>query len=386
MRASVKEMVESLSADPWRQEVGFGEDIEDAHQTLFDVAAPESSKIEKLSAWIEKNQPCLFGRIAAKRGLLKFCIVDESLLTDSDSAIGDKIQADRTEWNRESFLGRKSGFVLAVLSRRIANALPDSDLMELARRLCALYLLEDIENDRVHTDEAFFEKPGPGRFTWKWPAGVNFFSSQGDKRWWQDHKIPGGLAFSVNSVGHMVKASMLAIAMEEVDRLMGGPEEGWVNSPVDSLEKALSLAMRTIGMAAETASGKATELLRLGTEVLPLACPIELPPMLRDKNYCTYAGYYDTDATLPSIYFRPDVLRPTDAPKLMLDFTYLFHRDVDNPHFTTMGKGRRIRADNDVFKTPSLEETTRIKARMGEPELVEIRTCERLVKAIGYRD
>jgi len=45
----------------------------------------------------------------------------------------------------------------------------------------------------------------------------------------------------------------------------------------------------------------------------------------------------------PSEYFRPDVERPANLGPHLLDFTYLFQDGVENPAFTTMGEGRRIR-------------------------------------------
>jgi hypothetical protein len=77
---------------------------------------------------------------------------------------------------------------------------------ELALRLCSLYLLEEVAPDRIFLDEIWLEKPGRDATTWRWHAGVNSFRAQGDGRWWQDHLMPGGIAFSVNSVGHMVKS------------------------------------------------------------------------------------------------------------------------------------------------------------------------------------
>jgi len=69
------------------------------------------------------------------------------------------------------------------------------------------------------------------------------------------------MAFSVNSVGHMVKSGRLREHMEKLNSDLGVSDEDWIASRVDSLPKALILAMKTVANAAETASGKATELL-----------------------------------------------------------------------------------------------------------------------------
>ena len=79
--------------------------------------------------------------------------------------------------------------------------------------------------------------------------------------------------------------------------------------------------MMTIDRAAETSSGRATWLLpHPGSDSVP-RCPIKLPSSLADKNHCEYAGYYHTDVTLPSAYFRPDVDRPADQCTQQLDLS-----------------------------------------------------------------
>src|SRR6266498_3609476 len=96
-----------------------------------------------------------------------------------------------------------------------------------ALRLCSLYLLQDIVPDQIFHDELWLEKPGRDGTTWQWLAGVNYFCAQGDKRWWEDHRIPGGMAFSVNSVGHMVKSGILAKGMLALEAALAAPPEGW---------------------------------------------------------------------------------------------------------------------------------------------------------------
>jgi hypothetical protein len=143
--------------------------------------------------------------------------------------------------------------------------------------------------------------------------------------------------------------------------------------------------MRTIGRASETTSGKATELLPLEGKSLPIECPIKLPDMLSGKNYCSYDAYYDTDVTVPSIYFRPDIDRPADATRQSMDFTYLFHNSIDNPHFITMGTGQRIRSDVDPTGTSSAQKKINRKVKRAEPEVIEIASCERLARALSSR-
>jgi hypothetical protein len=294
----------------------------------------------------------------------------------------DRVFLPGAEYQRDSFEGRKNGFIIVAVSERIAAATPDDSVKELALRLASLYLLQTVVPDQVFHDEIWLEKPGRDRTTWKWLAGVNYFSTQGDKRWWHDHRIPGGLAFSVNSVGHMVKSGILARAMDALEQELDAPAEGWTLSKVDSLGKALVLAMQTINSASDTASGKATELLPIPTDDSghPVAqCPIPLPRPLADKNFSEYLGRYHTDFTAPSEYFRPDVIRPDGIGDHILDFTYLFRDDVDNPDFTTMGGGRPIREGEGEEQSRG----TAAKTRKMDAEVIPLDTSERLVRALG---
>jgi hypothetical protein len=386
---SVADYFSLLEPDEWRERVSFSQEIEGANQELFRPDLTEADAEQILGKWLEKHQPCLFGRIAAKSGALSYCFLTEDDLRQNDEFIKDKIQSKRLEWTREGFEGRKSGFVILVISPTLASARPGPEVLELARRLCYLYLETDIETDKIHLDQLYLQKPGSSLTTWKWFTGVNYFSAQGDGRWWHDHRIPGGMGFSVNSVGHLVKSGIVAKAMRGLDEEFGKPFENYPEPKVDSLGKALELAMRTIDMAADAVSGRATELLPLPTDrsSLPVSeCPVKLSAKVSDKNFCEYRGYYHTDYTLPSEYFRPDVERPTDVHPHTLDFTYLYHRDVDNPDFRLLGEGHQIRpiSPEDGGKQ-SLDdyESPRLKRLRGEPEEVLVDENQRLVNALS---
>lgn len=385
MSKSISQMLNELSSDSWRKATGFSPDVADTNKRLFDEKASITTRMEALSTWLQKYQPCLFGRIGAKAGFLSYCILTEADLQGPDELIKEKIQTARSDWTAEGFQGKKSGFVILAISERLACALPDEKVQQFASRLCSLYLLADIQPGKVYHDEIWLEQPGSRQTTWTWNAGVNYFSAQGDKRWWQDHRIPGGLGFSVNSVGHMVKSGILAKAMLQLEAALGGPPEGWKESKVDTLGKALELAMRTISMASDGPSGKATELLTLPKNLVGSTAsipPVPLPPFLADKNSREYLGHYHTDVTIPAEYFRPDVERPADLPDHVLDFSYLFDRGVDNPDFTTMGEGRRIREDESSVIAPSTPGLADGRSRKMIAREMRIDASERLQKAL----
>jgi hypothetical protein len=377
MAETIASLYEQLQADPWR--TSFSPEVEDAHRALF--RSPEDAvRAGIINDWLaSKNQPCLFARTAAKRGLLSFCVLTEQDLSGPDVELRQKLQSKRLAWLRRGFQGHSSGFVIVAITERLAYAAPSQTILQLAQRLCSLYLMRSIAPDTIYHDEIFLEKPGPGRRTWRWLVGANFFGAQGDGRWWRDHRIPGGIALSMNSVGHMVKADMISRAMMELDRKVGAVGEEWDVSQVDSLDKALTLAMRTIKQAADTPSGPATSLIT-DDGSCEIACPFPLPPDLAGRSYCEYRGQYHTDVTLPSEYFDPAVNRPASVPSHVLDFTYLFDRRTENQDFVLMGEGVPIR---DAERPEAVRQLRRF--RSVEQEL-DVDEAPLLRQALAFRE
>ena len=347
---SIRELYGALEDDPRRAELDFSEDLLQAQAQIL-AAGSDEERASHLAAWLASHQPCKFGSIAARFDLIEFCFLTEADLLESDEHVHQKIHEAHEQWWDAALLGQKSGFVMLALSDKLSRARPDSKLLMFAQRLGQLYLnKEEVETDRIHLDQVFLEIPDrPRSHLYRWDAGVNIFAAAADKRWWQDHRIPAGVAYSVNSVGHMVRSAMLTRGLEKLHDTLklsldnGGPTK------VDSLGTALNLAMSTIADASETVSGRATWLVP-ASEVGPEecgTCPVKLVPKIEDGSHCYYRGTYHTDHTLPTVYFRDDVERPRDATAMQLDFTYLFRNTVDNPAYRTMGEGQRIRGDAD---------------------------------------
>ena len=346
MGSTLMQLISCLESDPWRSRVGFSSDMEAALRTMSGVSS-DADRSAALSDWLQHYQPCLFGRIAAQRGLISYCILTTADIEKGDDFVRDKIQASRTEWSAAAFDGARSGFLIAVVSPELADAKPNETVAAFARTLVGLYLQidqEHVELDKIYLDDVRLEAPLPGRPTWQWDVGVNYFSAQADRRWWNDHRIPAGLALSMNSVGHMVKSTIQSQAVSDLERRLNTEYGERADSKLDSLDKALRMAMMTIDRAAETSSGRATWLLpHPGSDSVP-RCPIKLPLSLADKNHCEYAGYYHTDVTLPSAYFKPDVDRPKDQSVERLDLTYLNEAAADPIDRSRTAAGRRIRA------------------------------------------
>lgn len=386
---SISTLLERLIDDPWRKEAQFSPELAEVHSTIFSHHCTKEEMLPLLEAWLTQYQPCLFGRHAAKIGLITYCLLTEADLLLSDGEIAAKIQEARLDWTSAAFEGEKSGFVIWVVSPKIAYALPDENMLALAQRLASLYLQDEIEPDAIYTDEVFLEIRGRRTATWKWRVGVNYFCAQGDGRWWQDHRIPAGMAFSMNSVGHMVKATQYGNIAAAFEKDLGvKPEEADI-SKVDSLENALRWAMQTIALASESVSGKATRLLNTSDGVsgsLAPQCPIKLPSMLVGKDHCRYAGYYHTDVTLPTEYFSGVVERPEETSEHELDFTYLFDKRLDNSDYVTMGTGLQIRGGGPSPADVTLpDEVVALKRRTGEPEIVGIDESPLLVRALNRR-
>jgi hypothetical protein len=338
---NVSDLVAGLPADPWRKDNPFSADVAECHRILFDASRSRSDRIAALSTWLAQNQPCLFGRLEAKQNRLAFCMLTENDLERSDQEIRAKIQRERLDWKRSALAAESHGFLIAAVSERIAAARPGPELLELAKYLCNLYLGVD-EPDTIHLDDVILEIASREQIGWKrWKVGVNYFSSQGDGRWWRDHRIPGGIAFSMNSVGHMARS----LVEREVLKNPGLAARCGEVGREKLVYWALRFAMKTIGPPIE-GSDRATWLSPRGT------FPEDRePPCFDDRDRYfgdlasfsenRYKGLYHTDETIPSAYFdealwRREELRERDD----LYFTYLDR--LSDEDYQSMGVGEEF--------------------------------------------
>lgn len=385
-----KTIIRHLTPDKWRQDFGFSQDIINAHGLLFDQTADKESKIDCLNNWVQKFQPCLFGTMAAgPSNLISYCILDDADLDRTDEEIADIVQDSRNEWKLEAFDGFKSAFVILLLSKRIADASPNQRLLDLALHMCSIYLSEQkrVMADERRQDEMLLRLPATKKAQW-FAAGVDYFSVQGDRRWWHDHRFPGGMAFVINSPGHLALAelqrrnleqSATEVLEEEIKELVTSkniPKRGQrrevekqlkaalarlKKTKVESLPSILKYAMYTILNASDQnqpAEGptwsKATSLLRRDPELD--ACPykeIEEDGRLKDKDYRFYMGWYHTDHTIRSDFFSESQGRPEhlDIP-FALDLSYLM--DSASTDFQNIAKGVTVNLPQ--FKLPSIRQ------------------------------
>ncbi len=321
---SLRTLYEALRRDSWRKSHSFTNDIATVNTLLFDTYASNGQRVEQLSNWLQRHQPCLFGRIAAARGWLHFCVLTEhDFLAESDQGIAQRIRRDLLDWKRRSlqptndFSTPAFGFVLVAASPHLANATPDDHLQAFAHKLRELWGCHGTEepSGTMHWETLYLRHPEGQRYV-RFTFSVDFFAAQGDGRWWHDHRAPGGLLFTANSVGHMQSYREWYLKMPD--------QRDWV----------LQTAMLTIDGAAATPYGKATWLRRLrpdrGPVVENLACPFTRPDRLKeqlaDKDWTKYGGWLHTDHSIRPEFFRedPKPLAEITSREYLQDFTYLY--------------------------------------------------------------
>src|SRR5437879_4519010 len=112
MNRSIAKLLHQLIADPWRAKVGFSDEVDGANRELFKTSTSHDERIKVVNGWLQANQPCLFGVIAARLGLITYCFLSEQDLTESDQFISDKIQSARSLWTADGFEGAASAFII----------------------------------------------------------------------------------------------------------------------------------------------------------------------------------------------------------------------------------------------------------------------------------
>lgn len=81
MPKHVAEMILDLkfrgAPDRFRKQHPFSEDIESVHAVLFSSRYDKRRKRAVYRRWLEANQPCVFGRVAAKNRFVFVCLIEE---------------------------------------------------------------------------------------------------------------------------------------------------------------------------------------------------------------------------------------------------------------------------------------------------------------------
>jgi hypothetical protein len=320
------------------------------------LSAPFSypgDKAKAISLWLRPNQPCTFGSMAASKDRIHFCILSDEDLYSSDEEIRDKIQLERLMWKQGCVRNLKPahGFFLIVASEKVMLAAPDDNLLRLGERLRELWGCT-IEKDRHGNDIAwetlFLRNPATGEYV-KFTFSLDYFGAQGDKRWWHDHRLPGGIGFTANSVGHMARTR------EWYDNQ--GPQSEW----------ATRLAMLTVNASATTDWGKAMWLVDLadGKPQRGNSCPFQNPASLKEplanKDWSHYRGYLSTDHSLRLEIFRSKPELTREVAKIWLqDLSYIY--EPGEPDRIKFMRGEPV-SESEVFDQIGSPETWRTIAR-----------------------
>jgi len=321
MDDSLPELLNQLTEDKWRQDNDFSPEMTELHKLLFHPFATNADCELAIGRWLQKKQPCIFGRIAAGSDKVHCCIIRDGDLQKGDHHVASCIHEQLLAWKRRSLRPAPQiavpghGFLLVVCSPRVCLAEPNDALYRLAIRLLDLWECARTteKHGDVYWEHLYLAEPGSG-FR-KFSIMIDFFASQGDRRWWHDHRFPGGIAFTANSAGHMARCRQ------------------WYDGKERRLEWLTSTAMRTISLAANTPYGKATWLRDIPSDGRPfipnVPCPFSepdrIPRDLRGKDWTRYGGDFHTDQSVRREFFRPEADKPVPAgaSDWLLDFTYL---------------------------------------------------------------
>jgi hypothetical protein len=323
MPAHLAEMLLSLKLhgrpDPFRRKQPFSEDIEATNAILLSPRYHRRRKIAAYRKWLETNQPCVFGRIAAKNQNVFICLLEEDevlRMKRGDADLLDTIQDYRQAWKRYAFEGLSSSFLILIVSKNLVDKEPGRELKEICRRLLELYMeVDQIGDDTIfpQREYVFLRRPARngGAEILKFSTLPNIFCAQGDRRWWHDHRTPGGVMITSNALGHFLHSRGKGLALEEKDKL-------W----------ALEDAMRTINNAHRALKRTKASQLCPATRLVPIAqgeaSPVKETSEFRRFSPDHYEGYFHTDHLIPSVFFKD---MPTEDDVTLYDnltFRYIF--------------------------------------------------------------
>lgn len=308
-------LLERLDGDVWREQNPFSPEISTTSAVLLHPYARDDERRTAIKAWLVKHQPCVFGQAAAKADNLYIAVITEAVIAQGDDAVRERLALEKSTWKQWSLEAKgRHGFLVVFAISKLHYAAPNRALKDVSEYLRSLFLLEstkDPAGNDICCEWLYLKRPATSEFV-KFRVILDYFASAGDKRWWHDHRFPGGVAFTLNSLGHMVRT-------KEWYENLGNPTE-WAGR----------LAMLTISHAFDhPESGKATHLLDLSEDkpLKPHECPFanrdNLPEKLKGKDWTTYSGSHHTDHSVRAEFFDQHHVPDRDRGDYLLDFTYL---------------------------------------------------------------
>ena len=85
-------------ADRFRSQHPFSPDVEAVQAVLFNPKQSRQVKIAAYREWLERNQPCVFGKTAATNKNIYICLLEEHevlRMSRGDADVSDTIQDHR---------------------------------------------------------------------------------------------------------------------------------------------------------------------------------------------------------------------------------------------------------------------------------------------------
>jgi hypothetical protein len=279
---------------------------------------------------------------------MSFCFITSEDLLKGDEHVQRKIADNKRAWKYLALHGEpRHGFMIVCCERNVLYARPDDALKQFALHFQRLvgWPTRDGERGNDIVDEWLYLKhPTEDRIV-KFTFSVDFFAAAGDKRWWHDHRVPGGIAFTANSLGHMAR------------------HLEWYQGKDIRTEWALRTAMLTIDTAnREMPHTPATYLLDetdgrpRWPYTWPEGCPVVNSEKLRGKDRGSYAGHLHTDHAVRAEFFRDGEeplhkLNPYD-----MDFMYIFDPNSDDyPPFMVGHPATREEVEHDIGRPEEAE-------------------------------
>src|SRR5437763_5621258 len=119
--------------DKMRKSRRFSQDMQSSHGILLNSQNTKTQKINAYRQWLTKNQPCIFGRLAATQKKVFICLLEENEILGmrkGDDDLKDTIQDYRQLWKRYALEGLSSSFLLAVIGESLVTETPGDRLKE----------------------------------------------------------------------------------------------------------------------------------------------------------------------------------------------------------------------------------------------------------------
>src|SRR5574341_86783 len=289
------------ASDGFRRTHPFTEDIESTHAILFNPRYNKWKKMVAYRRWLVGGQPCLFGKAAARTNSVFICLLEEQeilCMRNGDDDLRDTIQDHRQVWKRYALDEPFSSFLVLLTSKRLVNREPDDKLKEICRRLLELYMeVERVADDTILPQREYVfarvNQNASAPKLLKFGTLPNVFCAQADKRWWHDHRTPGGIMITSNALGHFE-------LFRNAEGTVGEKEK----------THALDNAMRTI----TNAYGNDKKIRGLShcpaTRLVPLT--EEETTLIRESSELHkyspshYEGFFHTDHLIPSVFFSKE--------------------------------------------------------------------------------